>query len=722
MDIPKFLERFPAIRFSACDKRRNPERKTFADYLRAVTSGSPIAATKETAPAWALCNSTGDSSGEPTGLAQLDFDHVADVAAMRRALIDYGGFLAVLVSYSGKGVVAFGHIGKRLATDPKAVEAYIYAPLRVYLRACGIADDAYELDTKCAKACQLRIESRDADAWVADRPARLYADPDDDAALDLHPVAALAQALAPADTPTPAGIAGALVAVSMAADLRSRMAEGCQTYAARAFCVVLGEPGSGKTTLLKAVQASAREIGVTVSDPKNAPTLREHICACGCDSVVEAPEPGSKAKPEIRLAERSDGNADPLLVCIDEAGQKLQSRVQDESCGSLAALLRQCNDSQITIEATVKQNHKGSLVVPAHVSVLLGSTIPQWASYAAKTSQENGESRRVAEFYQASAERDLFVGAPPAPDTATAAEILRRLNSAAELWRDAGTVLEPARNARACIRSACAWLCTRGGLDIPSAQSLVMCYATLCAGLRASVSGRACIEAADVAACMVILRHVVETRDRMLTARDTAKAKAPQTEGEIWADIQDMIAKCNRRDKLLAKFASRGDTYRRVYDRMIASKALICERDSSSGRYVLRLATEAELEAEAERTDAIRAQAATPSAPPLAAIAKPQAGAASPVKPASKAPEYLQCDAPEREERLLAYYTKFRSDHGLVEGMRNDTLSRLVWGLQRAGMWDAYAEDFVTRQALQCGLKGPEIAKIIRERKILEKS
>jgi len=686
MTVPEFFRRYRVLRFPAAHIR-TPEPLTLADFVAAVLSASPAAATKDAAPAWALCNDTGDGSGRPNGLIQVDFDHVADVPKLRAALADYGGFLLVAASFSGHGVVAVGDVGRSVSASPEAVEAFVYAPLRQYLQSCGIDAD---IDAKCNRPSQLRYETRDVHAWVSPVPCRLVADA---SALDWHPVAGLAAALAPMGGP--AGYAAALACIGMAADLRSRMTPDSAAYAARAWCVVVGDPGCGKTTLLNAVQDVARRLGVTVSDPKNAPTLRDHILACGCDEVLEVPETGG-GKPQKRLVERERG-ADPLMVCVDEAGQRLRTRVADESCGSLAAMLRQCNGDRITLESTVKQEHRGSYRVPAHVSVLLGTTLPQWAEYAALCRQENGEARRVAEFVQPARPRDIFVDSAPAPDVAGAVDMLSRLRGAAELWADAGIAFEPAPEARGTVRAAVAWLCGLG-LDSSSAQSLVMCYATLCAGLRAALAAPVQITDADVGACIGILHHVVEARAMLAQAAE--RKAAPQPDSAVWAEILAWVEANPRRDKILERIARRPPQYRRVYREMLAAGSLVAAK--SDGRYILRPASGEELERTEECAERPAPQPAT--APPSAAAA------------------YADCPRAEREERLLAYYAQFRRDHAVQVGSRNNDLSALAYALQKAGMWDDAAQEFFATVAGKAGLGEPEVRKLMRKRKILEKS
>lgn len=690
--------RYGAVRFTTCQRRDTAQHATLADYLRSVVSTRPLPQDKAHAPAWALCNDTGTSDGKPNGLVQLDFDHVTDVPGLRGALAGYGGFLAIIRTFSGNGLVALGYTGARIAADTGAVKRLIYAPLRVYLRSCGYDDGVhYTLDPACAKPCQLRFESRDPDLWTAPALCRLCADPEEDGPLLAHPISWLAEAFRPDDSVAPAGLAAALACVSMAADLRSRMAAGSSAYAARAFCVVIGAPGSCKTTLLDAVQDTARALGVTVSDPKNAPTLREHILACGCDEVVEQQPTGKRQT--VRLVERTDRAADPLIVCIDEAGQRLRTRVQDESCGSMAAMLRQCNGDRITLEGTVKQEKKGSYRVPAHVSAILATTPAQWAEYVGIAGQQNGEQRRMIELWQDSEQRDMFAGAMAAPDSETIMELLRKLQAVGEIWADNGVIFEPEEPARAAFRAAVAWLAGYG-VDEASAHSLVMCYTTLCAGLRASLDGHAALTTEDLGACLCVLRRVMEARSRLTAECERAQAAIYKPEGAVWSEILAWIEKAPRRDKVLEKIARRPPQYRKVYDEMVAQRAITCAKDEATGKYTLRVTTAEELERGEEQTEA-RREAVTQETRQIQAQLQ----------------AYADCSEEDKEARVLAYVERWRLDNALTEGNRNIALNKLAWSLQNAGMWDSVARAVFDVIASSSGLGSAEIRTLMRERK-----
>lgn len=701
MNIPDYLKRYTAIRFETCSRRNTYARSTLWDYLHAVVNGGRLPSEKTDAPAWSLCNDTGNSDGTPNGLVQLDLDAVEDVEELRARLIEYGGFLAVLKTFSGSGLVALGDVGKRIANDSGLIERLIYKPLRVYLSGCGFEDNRdYRLDSACAKPCQLRFESRDRSAYISEHPCVLACDWENEQ-LSRHPVAVLTEAFRPAEPCSPAGLAAAIAAVGMAADVKSAMYRGASEYPARAFCVIVGPPGSQKTTLLDAVQDAARQIGVTVSDPKNAPTLREHIMLCGCDEVVETSiGDNGKAKTEKRRVERTGTPADSLLVVVDEAGQRLKSRVQDESCGSMAAMLRQCNGARITLESTVKQDRKGSFRVPAHVTALLATTPSQWADYLSGTSQDNGETRRMIELWQDAAPCDMFAGVSDKPDLDTAGEILHRLRELSELWRDADVVFIPGKDARAAFRTAREQLISAGA-DAPTADSLIMCYSTLLAALRAAFDGKAGeIQTCDLAAAMAILRQVFEARDKLRAECERKTAAQYKPDSAIWGEIIEWLEKSPRRDKILEKITRRPPAYRRVFDEMLAQRALVSCKDETSGKYLLRQASPEEIaKSEAQRdarTAAIDAE--------VRQIQNSQT-------------PYAECPDDEKENRVLAYVTRWRGDNALVEGNRNIALNKLAYSLQGAGMWDAVARQIYEIVAANSGLGSAEIRVLMRERK-----
>ena len=165
-DLPEWTRKFTAIRFAACGMRQNPQRMTLADYIHAVKTKSPAKTavlngkgSKESLPAWALCNDTGDSNGKRNNLFQLDFDGVKDVERLKSDLSKVPGILFAAQSASGRGVVALIH-----APD---LSGGIFAARQIgeYMQQRGNVFE--KLDPACEKPCQLRIESYDPRPYIA---------------------------------------------------------------------------------------------------------------------------------------------------------------------------------------------------------------------------------------------------------------------------------------------------------------------------------------------------------------------------------------------------------------------------------------------------------------------------------------------------------------------------------------------------------------------------
>lgn len=688
-------------RFPTAYRRDEPQTRTLGDYLDAVRSSRPLTHTKAEAPAWALCSSDGTSNGERTGLVQLDFDRVANPQALCGLLAAYGGFISVLRSFSGAGVVALAYAGKD--AEKADLSAYIVAPLMRYLARSGMTDGVdFALDLSCLSPAQLRYESRDPAAYIDPDACPIIAPWLGTDAIEAHPVSMLAEAFRPGEGASPAGLAAAIAAIGMAADARSALYEGAQVYPARAFCVVIGESGCRKTSLLDAVQTAARRMGVVISDPKNAPTLREHLLACGCDEVVATQtDAAGKQRSTTTRVERQNSPADPLLVVIDEAGQRLRTRVQDESCGSMAAMLRQCNGAYITLEAVVKQEHRGSYRVPAHVSALLGTTPSQWVEYLTTAGPDNGENRRILEFWQPSdSEEDMFAPRANDADMDTVVELLRPLQELARLYRDAKRAFIPAPEARGAFRALRARLVDAGATEA-GADSLIMGYSTLLAVLRASGLGRPGVIAYDdLAACSQVLRIATESCAKLRTACEDHAASHGRPDAEVWAEIAEWLEARPRRDKLLAKLTRRPPAYRRVFDEKFRQGAIIKEKDDKLGKYVFRFATAEEAETAVTTTEATRAAAQNETS--LAAANRRA---------------YADCDEDERETRVIKYIATWRADTSLAPGGRNIALNKLAFMLQKNGMWDDVARSIYGTVARATGLPEEEVKSLARQRR-----
>ena len=304
----------------------------------------------------------------------------------------------------------------------------------------------------------------------------------------------------------------------------------------------------------------------------------------------------------------------------------------------------------------------------------------------------------MIELWEEASPTDMFADTGQAADVDTALDILRRVREMGDLWHDTQTVFIPEPQARGAFRAARAWL-VGAGIDAPSADSLIMCYSTLLAGLRGSIDGRTQIDCDDLAACVCILRRVLDARERLTTECERNEAAAFRPESAVWSELMGWIEKSPRRDKLLEKIARRPPQYRRVYNEMLAQRAIIVVRDGT--KYLVRPTTAEEIDAGETQAD-VRREAVKAEAHAIQTAQQ----------------SYSECGEEDREARVLAYFTKWRQDNALSIGNRNIALNKLAWSLQQAGMWDEIARGIYEIVAANSGLAEPEIRALMRKRKI----
>lgn len=195
---------------------------------------------------------------------------------------------------------------------------------------------------------------------------------------------------------------------------------------------------------------------------------------------------------------------------------------------------------------------------------------------------------------------------------------------------------------------------------------------------------------------------VLDARERLTSECERNAAAVSKPDSAVWLELMGWVEKSPRRDKLLEKIARRPPQYRRVYDEMLAQRAITVIRDGA--KYLVRPTTAEEIdagEAQADvRRSAVRAEAQAIRAAQLT---------------------YAECNEEDREARVLAYFVKWREDNALAIGNRNIALNKLAWSLQQAGMWDETARGIYELVASNSGLAEPEIRALMRERKKIKK-
>jgi asparagine synthetase B (glutamine-hydrolysing) len=214
------------------------------------------------------------------------------------------------------------------------------------------------------------------------------------------------------------------------------------------------------------------------------------------------------------------------------------------------------------------------------------------------------------------------------------------------------------------------------------------------------MDGRTVITVADLGACLCILRRVLDARSRLAAECERAQAASYKPDGAIWSEILAWIEKTPRRDKVLEKIARRPPQYRRVFDEMVAQRAITSGKDESTGKYILRIATAEELEQGEEQAETRRAAVNTETRQ---------------IQASRRA--YAECSDEDKEARVLAYVERWRMDNALTEGNRNIALNKLAWSMQGAGLWDAVARQIYDIIAANSGLGEAEIRSLMRARK-----
>jgi hypothetical protein len=170
---------------------------------------------------------------------------------------------------------------------------------------------------------------------------------------------------------------------------------------------------------------------------------------------------------------------------------------------------------------------------------------------------------------------------------------------------------------------------------------------------------------------------VYENRARLLEA---AEVGAITQEAEISGEILEYIgARELRISSVKRMLARRGGAYSRAFNALIDAGALIVTKGKSA---TVRAATDAEAEAASERSETERQ-------------AKKQGPSVWDGQTTAAAKPYDQCDEVEKLQRLAKYRDEFEQDKPIVEGQRDNHLRALRYQLEKAGMWDGTAEQWL---------------------------
>ena len=651
------------------------------------------------------------------GYVTVDFDDVPDCEELKNTLALCPHILLAAQSLGGHGVFCVIPTTPEIQKSPEKIKT-LWQELSNYT---GIPRGAKgtegpHIDSACSDAARLRFESYDP-AYVFNPDASRWK-PFLDLTYECYMGSRLfdiAQCFGGAPDPgrenSHARNAFALAAISMIARARvygeSAFLRG-RYFPFKAQTVVLGRSGSNKSVTLDALHAVASAFAV-----------REVLSASDAsliDAVAKSAAASEGKGENMTWTPRREPF--PILEVIDEAGDDKAARKGREYTSQAADIRRRLFNEMTSLSNALSRPAPGFPVRSAYTNIQL-STPERWAESSNAGDGAAGDARRVTEFWMptplddANTKDPIAIGRlmrlsqaqaePPSVDRLI--DLLSgldlrgelRLSSAVSDWALDGAL--PYLGGASKEETA---------LNVTAYQTLSVSFATACAYAR----GAERIYDCDFLAGASLFLGVLETRKRLLPM--TCRATETQQSA-----ITDMILRTVRAsgsfrlDKLKKKCAS--PDFARVLNELIKNCVLVKFRGTDAGqmRTFLREATDEEI---AQRDDAMpdfseeranRDKVARNNAE-LERRDKADRGGAD-------FGPYADCAPDEKRSRVLAYIEKYRLDHPLCPGSRNNGLWELRVLLQRRNnMWDDVAQRAFIEAAQETGLPDREIKLLMR--------
>lgn len=729
--LKHWSEGITVYRFDNKDRRDTRTQKTLRDFFNAVQrpkltreDDRPAEPTKkDKLPAWALCNDTGDGSGTPNGLMQIDFDRLdGDPEEFKQVLVSrYPGILFAALSASGKNVFALiyapDHDGGIYAADHIAAFMHSYG-------------FRFDRDTSCDKQCQLRFEPYDPSPYIA--PTFEAIAPDYSTALLRSPARNAFRIWANGEELRADDYEAALTAICTAAlcvHVQSDYGLG-QKFPGACDVQILGESGCAKTYgRIKPLRKIARE-----SNVRDIAGLRTTDSSCYDEFLEAACNLMTDEKGRVFVNTVRD-YPKPTSYIVDESGDTDKSN-QGNQHKTQQNLIRRIApfDGEIAIGRTSTLKREFGDNVPNTVPVRLiqyrVTTPNQLNGIDFNDLQAGGNGRRT-----------LYAMAQPPKNNFLACDDLaekrrRILNERAEMqlselcyWlrHEFGDENKP-YTFEACgcdvARQAAKLAFQRAKIPETYADTCLyntaLFLAVLRCGLALGDGGdperfddriRACDLETATAICLNSFSVV-----RALTARSAAERLAvARTESEKVRLVIEYIS--GRKNKEIA----RGNLIRRFGRDVIDVVSNLCAEG------VLREVTRVNKETGKNPNTYFQITPEGEEGTAAKEYAEKQARRAPKTRrrddrPADQsggaAKEYAECSDDEREERVQQYLIKWRADsnNALVEGNRNNVLNKLAYNMQKAGMWDDIAQRQFEAIAASSGLSRKEVGTIMRPR------
>ena len=651
------------------------------------------------------------------GYVTVDFDDVPDCEALKNTLSLCPHVLLAAQSLGGRGVFCVIPTTPEIQKSPEKIKA-LWQELSNYT-GIPVGDKGTKgphIDTACSDAARLRFESYDP-ACVYNPDASRWK-PFLDLAYECYLGSRLfdiAQCFGGAPDPgrenSHARNAFALAAISMIARarvygespfLRDRY------FPFKAQTVVLGRSGSNKSVTLDALHAVASTFAVREVLSASDASLIDAVAKCAAESEGKG--------ENMTWTQRREPL--PILEVIDEAGDDRAARKGREYTSQAADIRRRLFNEMTSLSNALSRPAPGFPVRSAYTNIQL-STPERWAESSNAGDGAAGDARRVSEFWMPApldnegTSDPIMIGRlmrlsqaqaePPSVDRLI--DLLSgldlrgalRLSSAVSDWALDGAL--PYLGGASLEETA---------LNVTAYQTLAVSFATGCAYAR----GAERIYDCDFLAGVSLFLGVLETRKRLLPLA----CRVTETQQ---SSITDMILRTVRasgsaRLDLLKKKCASPD-FARVLNELIENGLLVKFRSLDSGqkRTMLREATVEEI---AQREDAMPDFSEERANRDKVARNNAELASHDNVdRVGSDFGPYADCSPDEKRARVLAYVDKFKLDHPLCPGARNNGLWDLRVLLQRRNnMWDDVAQRAFIETAQETGLPNREIKLLMR--------
>lgn len=336
------------------------------------------------------------------------------------------------------------------------------------------------------------------------------------------------------------------------------------------------------------------------------------------------------------------------------------------------------------------------------------STPKAWAAAMHGVDVTAGDSRRVLEFWLDSREApsgariqslaNMLYRAKSTPSL----PCLDKVKSMMEFSLPDGELKLDGLNSSSVLDRARGFLASGESMDY---ETIVCNLATADAYARGCTNA---IPRESILAAWAVYLDVLENRKRLAESYDAA----PMTyESQITGYILQYIGSRNgkaRKSHVLRMLNTKGPSYVRAFEALVDSGLIVCERATDGKSTTVRRATDAEIEAADEKKEAQRRDKI---------FAEERANRDKVERGGSDFGPYADCAPDEKRARVLAYIEKFKLDHPLCLGTRNNGLWDLRVLLQcKNGMWDAIAQEAFKETAQATGLPDEEIKLLMRER------